>query len=216
MNNNITQFKNKGYCVVKNSISKEVSDVIAQYALFDEMQNFSSEGMRKIEKSVTPNAHAIYADPAMESMLLHLLPVVEKNTGLKLYPTYSCYRVYRDGDSLTNHKDRPACEISVTLCFGYDFNNRNFSWPIYIGDACVEQDVTDLAIYRGCDLYHRRDPLELNDNEIWQVQGFFHYVDVNGPYSEWKYDKRENIGQKNKNNNVQTQVSDKPYIEYTK
>lgn len=216
MNNNVTQFKNNGYCVVRNSISREISDIITQYALFDEMQNFSSESMRKIEKSVTPNAHAIYADPAMESMLLYLLPIIEENTGLKLYPTYSYYRVYRDGDYLTNHKDRPACEISATLCLGYDFNNKNFSWPIHIGDACIEQDVTDLAIYRGCDLYHRRDALELNDDEIWQVQGFFHYVDVNGPYAEEKYDKRKSIGQKSKSNRVQTQISNKPYIEYTK
>jgi hypothetical protein len=30
------------------------------------------------------------------------------------------------------------------------------------------------------------------------VQGFFHFVDQNGPYADFKYDKRNTIGQKEK------------------
>jgi hypothetical protein len=51
---------------------------------------------------------------------------MEKQTGLKLIPTYSYARIYKKGDILHRHKDRFSCEISTTLNLGGD------SWPIYI------------------------------------------------------------------------------------
>ena len=207
---NIKHFQDNKYCVVKKVISKETADIITQYALFDEMQNYNGE-IESLDKQV-PNAHSVYGDPAMEAILLHLLPIVEQHTGIELYPTYSYYRVYRDGDSLPIHKDRPACEISTTICFNYDFNNHKFQWPIYVGDTEIKQEPRDMTIYRGFDLEHYREKLELNDEEVWQVQGFFHYVDANGPFAEWKYDKRSSIGM----NDTKFKKINKPYIEYTK
>jgi len=29
---------------------------------------------------------------------------------------------------------------------------------------------------------------------VWQAQVFMHYVDANGPYAEWKFDKRPLLG----------------------
>jgi hypothetical protein len=218
MNNqeqNIENFKNHGYCTVNKSISKDMLDIVTQYALFDEIQNFNPE--HKSGHKMVPNAHSVYADPVMESMLLHLQPIIEKNTGLTLYPTYSYYRIYRDGDELKPHKDRPACEVSATLCFNYDYNNRNFSWPIYIQGAKVEQESGDLTIYRGCKLFHHRDKLNFNDDEIWHVQGFFHYVDANGPHADEKFDGRENIGYIEKEpSETSLTLSTKKYIKYTK
>ena len=40
---------------------------------------------------------------------------MQKKTGLKLVPTYSYTRLYRKGNILQRHKDRPSCEISTTL-----------------------------------------------------------------------------------------------------
>jgi hypothetical protein len=64
----------------------------------------------------------------------------------------------------------------------------------------------DMAIYRGCDLDHWREVFVGSDTD-WHVQGFFHYVDVNGPYANFKFDERTSIGEK-KNKNT------KPYIQY--
>jgi hypothetical protein len=72
----------------------------------------------------------------------------------------------------------------------------------------------DLVIYRGCDLSHWRKPFEY-PTEVWHVQGFFHYVDANGPYTEFKYDKRNSIGEVTKTNNIGN-ISSKAYISYTK
>lgn len=187
--NNKELFKNNGYCIVKSAISPELRDFVTQYALFDEMQNFSATDRQ------VPDAHSVYGDPAMETMLLHLQKVIEDNTGLSLYPTYSYYRVYRNEDTLNIHTDRPSCEISATMCFNYNYDDSKFSWPIYMAGNPVCLSPGDLVIYRGCDLEHWRDSLKHHD-EIWHVQGFFHFVDANGPYHEYQYDCREIIGSK--------------------
>jgi hypothetical protein len=206
--NNIDFFKKNRYCIIKNVLGKEILDIITQYALFDEMQNYTADNIQVI------GAHSKYADPAMESLLLHLQPIVEKNTGLTLYPTYSYYRIYRSGDELTAHSDRESCEISATLCFNYNFKSYDFIWPIYMGNKRVNQNSGDMVIYAGCDLEHRREKLEIYDEEIWQVQGFFHYVDSNGPYADYRFDRRESIGVCNRKK-ADLRRSTKNYIEFT-
>ena len=208
MNMPIESFKENGFCIVKNAISFELRDFVTQYALFDEMQ---SDGYR--DKQV-PNAYAKYGDPAMESMLLHLKTILEGNTGLTLYPTYSYYRVYRDGDVLLPHKDRESCEISATMCLNYNYDDTNFDWPIFIDGNKVVLKPGDLAIYRGCDLSHWRDQFKHTD-DVWHVQGFFHFVDANGPCAEFKYDKRSSIGEVKRSVSTNN-VLNRSYISYTK
>lgn len=188
-------FTEHGYCVIKNAILGELRDFVTQYALFDEMQNFSSAD------SQVPNAHSKYSDPAMESMLLYLQKIIEDGTGLSLHPTYSYYRVYRNGDKLVPHKDRPSCEISATMCFNYSYTTQELNWPIFMEGNKIILTPGDLVIYRGCELNHWRELLT-HSTEVWHVQGFFHYVDAAGPYSEFKYDKRSSIGMVNRINQV--------------
>jgi len=213
---NKDQFRKKGYCIVKSAISAELRDFITQYALFDEMQNFTPDVYQ------VPTAHSVGSDPAMETLLLLLQDIMEENTGLKLFPTYSFFRVYRDGDILHPHTDREACEISATLCFNYSYDDVEYLWPIYIENDPIGLSPGDMAIYRGCDLEHRRDEFAPPVAGQWQVQGFFHYVNANGPYAEYKYDKRESIGSlvttslSNSKLISNNEVAKKSYIEYTK
>lgn len=205
---NFEIFKQKGFCLVKNAISEELRDYVTQYALFDEMQS----SLTTCDVQV-PNAHSKYADPAMETMLLHLLPIMKENTGLDLIPTYSYYRVYRNGDTLEKHRDRPSCEISCTLCFNFSYDPKKYKWPIYMDSNSVEQNPGDLVIYRGCDLEHWRDSLNYPE-ETWQVQGFFHYIDANGPYAaDHKFDGRESVGALKESRPTQI-ISNKSYITY--
>jgi hypothetical protein len=205
MKNNIKEFKEKGYTLVKNAVDRDLVDFITQYALFDEMQNFNPDTTQVV------GAHAKYADPVMETLLLKLHKIIEKNTGLKVSPTYSFYRVYRPGDELVPHKDRPSCEISITVSLGYDYQNSEYKWPIFIdGTGCVLEP-GDLVCYRGVDLEHWREKFTAPEGS-WHVQAFLHYVDADGPYSEYIYDKRPSIGSKKENFNQKT----KSYIEYTK
>jgi hypothetical protein len=145
----------------------------------------------------------------METMLLHLHKLIQENTGLTLYPTYSFYRVYRNNDKLDKHTDRPSCEISATMCFNYGY--KDYNWPIFMGDTKVILNPSDLVIYKGCELDHWREPLVYNE-PTWHVQGFFHYVDVNGPYANYKYDGRESIGVAKLQQKIEK--SNKTYIQY--
>lgn len=196
-------FKKNGYVIVKNAISKDIAEIFTNYALFDEKQNFSPE-KEKIGGGQVPNAHSKFVDPATEALLLYLQPVIEKYTGLNLYPTYSIYRIYRNGDVLYPHTDRNSCEISVTLCLGHSYANSEYKWPIFVDEKPFFLSPTDLLIYRGIDLKHWRNTFDIK-KESWHVQAFFHYVDANGHYSNLKYDQRGGIG-------YPSQLNDKSFV----
>jgi hypothetical protein len=183
---NIDYFKKNNYVIVRNALSKELTDFLTQYAFLDEKNSFADD-------TQVPGSHAKYSDQAMESLLLLLQTVAEENTGLNLYPTYSYYRLYRPGAVLKKHRDRPSCEISMTVCLGSHYVESAYSWPIYIdGVECI-LNPGDILLYRGMDVDHWRNIFNASEGS-WQVQVFLHYVDANGPQSEWKHDKRPAIG----------------------
>jgi hypothetical protein len=129
---------------------------------------------------------------------------MEKQTKLKLIPTYSFARIYKKGDVLKRHKDRMSCEISTTLNLGGD------PWPIYIepnkekgildekgytpSDSKgikVNLNPGDMLVYRGNILEHWRDAFE--GENCGQV--FLHYNDLKTKGAlENKYDSRPCLG----------------------
>ena len=196
-------FKKNKYTVLKNIISKDVADMAYSYFLnkrkvtrflFD--QRFISPftdyfGVWNDEQ--VPNTYSHYADIMMETLLEKVKPTMEKHTGLKLSPTYSYARIYKNGDVLARHKDRYSCEISTTLNLGGD------SWPIYLdptgkeGQAGVKISLEpgDMLIYSGCELEHWREPFEGKDC----AQVFLHYNNLKGKDAKQNlYDKRPMLG----------------------
>ena len=71
-----------------------------------------------------------------------------------------------------------------------------------------------MVAYRGCDLDHWRDVFDYSE-DVWHVQGFFHYVDANGPYASFKYDKRNIVGEKLQKPLMISQTK-QSYITFTK
>jgi hypothetical protein len=127
----------------------------------------------------------------MESLLVQYKPIVEEATGLSLLPTYSFYRVYRRGQELVPHIDRPACEISMSVCYDFDYMGKDYDWPLYMEDDPLVMKPGDAAIYRGMDLNHYRPIFNVPQNS-YHIQAFYHYVDANGQYAEYAYDKNKN------------------------
>lgn len=138
----------------------------------------------------SPGAWATPGDLFTDGLLMDLLPLAEDITQLRLFPTYSYFRVYKRGDILVKHVDRPSCEISVTVCLGYEAEGP---WPLLLespaGVLPIELKPGDALLYRGTECTHWREPM--NGERAAQV--FLHYVDQNGPYAEWKYDKRKGL-----------------------
>lgn len=137
--------------------------------------------------SELPDTPCAYGNPVMDSLLKALVPKIEYETQTKLYPTYSYFRIYKAGDILRRHRDRPSCETTVSLCIGYEASEP---WPLWLEvDGCrqaVMLNPGEAALYRGSETYHWRDRFEGR----YMVQAFLHYVNRQGPNREWIYDKR--------------------------
>ena len=109
----------------------------------------------------------------METLLASLLFKIQKITGLNLTPNYSYARIYKKGDELKRHKDRPSCEISSTINLGGD------DWAIYLEPSGKENmngtkinlKPGDMLIYLGCELEHWRKPFKGENCS----QVFLHY-----------------------------------------
>jgi len=129
-------FNKNNFLIIKKAIEPKVAEFVYNYFLmkrqvaktmFDKrfLSPFTTEwGVWNDEQ--IPNTYSHYADVAMETLLLLVQPIMEKQTGLKLIPTYAYARIYKKGDVLHRHKDRFSCEISTTLNLGGD------EWPIFI------------------------------------------------------------------------------------
>ena len=163
------------YKLIKNFFSKEELKVLQKYCYkkLDINKDYVLDG-----QSFSP---AWYNDPLMSSFLESKLPLVEKESNLKLFETYAYWRYYVFGGTLSKHTDRPACEISVTACVKkYD------NWPFVIENNILELEEGDGLLYAGCDQKHGRPGVYKGDG---MAQVFFHYVDKNGPYASFAYDK---------------------------
>jgi len=197
----ISKFSKNGYCVIESVINKELTEFIYNYFLLKRNVFLKLKSEKYIspyspewgayDDPQVPNTYSHYADIAMETLLLKCQPVMEKTTGLKLYPGYSFARIYKKGDVLERHKDRFSCEISTTMNLGGDK-----LWPIFLKSK-KEKNVKiilkpgDMLIYKGCELEHWRNKFE-GDN---CAQVFLHYNDVQTPGSiKNKYDTRPMVG----------------------
>ena len=197
-------FKKHKYLVIRNAISFELANFAFNYFLMKRDatkwmhdNNYVSEftpGFGTWKDEQIPNTFSCYGDTFMETLMMKVLPVMEKHTALKLLPTYSYTRAYKKGDELKRHKDRPSCQISTTLHLGGN------EWPIYIdptgGDNVptgnrVDLKIGDMLVYSGCELEHWRDAFEGNVC----VQTFLHYNDANGRFGKENiFDKRPMLG----------------------
>jgi len=182
------------YKVVKQAVNYELANFLYNYFLLkreavEHMYNtnmtYDNGMLGTWGDTQIPNTYSIYGDPAFDTLLMKMLPVMKKETGLDVVPTYSYARMYKKGDELKKHKDRPSCEISTTLNLGGD------PWPIFLENNKVVLEIGDMLIYEGCKLEHWREPFE-GDN-CGQV--FLHYNNANGQFKNMNiFDGREKLG----------------------
>ena len=208
-------FKIKKYQVIKNAISYELANFVYNYFMlkrdavnfmYRNNINYESPLLGTWADKQVPNTYSHYADFVMETLLMKVLPKMQQETGLELVPTYSYARIYKKGDILRRHKDRPSCEISTTIHLG------GTKWPIFIdgtgSDNVIDEyknihkpnapkgtevllDVGDMLVYSGCELEHWREALD-GDN---CAQVFLHYNHLNGRFAKSNmFDKRPMLG----------------------
>ena len=118
-------------------------------------------------------------------LLHHLLPIMEKETNLKLKPIYSYSRIYLGGAELEKHTDRKACEISASITLDYYYKDDTYKWPLCMGDKPFVIKKGDGIIYKGANINHWR-PVFIQELPSWHHQVFVFYVDKNGPFKDLK------------------------------
>ena len=209
-------FKEKKYTIIRNAISYELANFGYNYLLLKReavawmhennyISKFTPLFGTWTDKQVT-NTYSIYSDMFMETLMMKVLPIMQQRTDMNLIPCYTFTRVYKKGDILKRHSDRPSCEISTTLHLGGD------PWTIFLDPTGqktvideekqiikpnapkgipVDLEIGDMLVYSGCDLEHWREPFE-GDN---CAQVFLHYNNIDGPFgTQNNFDKRPMLG----------------------
>ena len=211
-------FKRKKYLVVRNVITKDMTNFIfgyfmmkrrvAKQFLADRYISPFEQGWGNWTDKQVPNTYSHYADIVMEALLEKVRPRMEKETKLKLIPTYSYARIYKKGDVLKRHKDRFSCEVSTTMFLGGE------PWDLYLDPTGADNILSggetstivkpnapkgikvtlkpgDMLIYSGCELEHWREAFQGNNC----AQVFLHYNQKTSPGAiENRFDTRPFLG----------------------
>ncbi len=141
---------------------------------------------------VVPNSFLVYGDATFDVLLGSLTDDVSEWAGRSLLPTYSFARLYGPGSSLRRHRDRAACEYSVSVTL---LSEGDEPWPLWIESppdaaTAVELGCGDAVLYQGTKLTHWRDSID----ERWHAQLFLHWVDADGPWASLHLDGRDQLG----------------------
>ena len=167
-------FEEKGYKLIdlnlgyENLIVKSFNESIRVNNLLPKQDIFvSSKSINIYMESLAAIVHRDYTTP-----------IVEKETDLKLIPTYCYTRKYFQGSILQSHTDRPACEISLSYCIsGPD-------WEMDMGNNIIITKKGNGVIYKGCEVSHGRS--KPSPGEVIQV--FNHWIISDGIRSKSAYD----------------------------
>lgn len=172
----------KKYLIIKNFIEKARA-----INLGEEFENYCTANKPDGDPQV-PDSCAVRNYISFLELLTEKTTQVSSILGETVLPTCSYARVYKKGNILKNHSDKPHCEVSLSVHLKGD--NK---WPIYFGNDTKEYldlEPGDAVLYFGCDINHGRDEYE---GETYS-QCFLHYVRSRGTYSNYYF--HNNRGQK--------------------
>jgi hypothetical protein len=203
-------FEENNYVVIKEFLTAEMAEIFYQYTktvtqavdykIQVDKPHYNESWDGGFGDGQVPDTFYRYGDPLIDTLMIMSLNKMQEFTGLTLVPNYTYWRLYQKGNELKRHTDRGSCEISATLCLGYDVSNvdsnihPDFDWPMFVADKTgkeipVHMKPGDLIVYRGIEIEHWRERfIGLNHSQV-----FIHYNDVNGPVRNY-LDGRHIIG----------------------
>jgi len=165
------------HALIKNFFTKDEIKILKNYCKISHINNDTA-----FDEKTKNYETRFYKDPLFEYFLSKKKHLVEQKSNLKLSGTYSFWRCYTYGADLPKHKDRPSCEISVSAFIDTDKKG----WPIYMDGKAYNLEEGDAVFYKGCEVAHWRETFYGD----YHMQAFFHYVDKNGEFKDYKNDER--------------------------
>lgn len=177
----MNNFDLNNYVVIDNFITKEKAEHL--YKLFTEDIQNNLEQFQQDDQC--PSSPAIYNYLPFVELLCEKTIDVKNLIGEPVLPTYCYARLYKHGEVLHPHTDRPSCETSLTLHLGGDKD-----WEFWI----TRPDKTDVSIilnpgqavlYKGMIARHWRE--EFKGTSYAQI--FLHYVKSRKENSQHYFDR---------------------------
>ena len=170
------QLEQNTYLIIDNFISPERAS-----ELFNSYKGQVEQYPQLFNKDdQCPLSYAMYNFRDFLNLLCEKLPTISELMEENMLPSYTYARLYTHGDELKKHKDRPSCEISLTVHLGGDT-----PWDIWMTKPNGEQIAINLKpgqaiVYQGTLSEHWRD--KFTGQEYIQV--FLHYVRGTGEHWE--------------------------------
>jgi len=196
-------YQRDGFALIRGMVPRGVARVLMARLKADLPPGPSNVRPETASEILNRPAFEVYGNtyPPMQAFLWALTPAMEAVTGQQLVPTYDYFRIYREGDICRVHRDRAACEHSLSLTLDY---SDDVPWPLEVGsagdlgpqdiftddfgdepNAKMTMAVGDAVAYRGVE--HRHGRTTPNPN-AWSAHLFLHWVDPDGPYADQAYD----------------------------
>lgn len=166
------QLIDNNYLHIPNFISKEEANSLA-----NELIAYSKlPGNLMQSDPQAPNSLSKYNFLPFVKLLVRKIPDISKALQEDVLPTYTYTRIYSHGEVLERHRDRPACEISITLNL-----KKDSEWPIWFQkpngeEISAQLNQGDAVMYLGEIADHWRNAHQGQEH----VQLFLHYVRAEG------------------------------------
>jgi hypothetical protein len=182
------RFRQKRYLFVKELLPPPLLEYLKVYYAILLADNYFSHD------SQCPSSLSLSGDPALDAVMEWIRPELGRLVGFSLAPTYSYTRRYAKGDVLTRHRDRAACEVSVTISIQIPKNagpSVMYLKPPGAEETKVEMREGDGCVYAGSEVEHWRKRFRVDG----YIQLFLHFIARRGPhYPELLFDGRERLG----------------------
>lgn len=171
-------FWDDGYRIIDGFLPSDQRTLVRQSM---ELSQRSGK-MRLADNAAYRGPNNEYAPLVGQMLLGSLTPKLSALVGRELLPSYAFWRIYEKGAVLNRHKDRKACEVSVTIAI--DSDPEGHVWPIGVTDLNGREHRIALSpgaglLYLGSEIEHWREPLTAPR----QYQMFLHYVLADGPFA---------------------------------
>lgn len=179
------QLLDNNYLVIKNFISKEKAKYLSDWLVNEKNHNRLVQDPRL---NFGINAKVCKDGLPFLDLLCEKINQISDLIEEKVLPTYTYSTIYENNSVLYRHKDRHACEISLTVHLDSD-ENWNFGIKKPNGeDVTLNLSVGDAILYLGCEAEHWREGSYKGKN---YTQAMLHYVKSNGQNAWAVFDKRK-------------------------
>jgi hypothetical protein len=179
-------FRQNNYQIIENFIEEDFVDFIQDYYSLK-----VNSGLHTIDESKFTYGYFFHNDSLMETILQNSCEAISDIIDVKLLPTYSQVHLHMNGDSYENNQNESS-EISAILSLGNSGDSEDYVYFKKTQSNVKELSLNkgDLLVYRNINFKCWREPIK----NKWLLESVLNFVDSEGHYSEFIYDKRPYLG----------------------